>query len=111
MGLFRLPPKPKKSEKSERPFSYLADVLVVAACVLLLKEELVPHPASSHSLQRPRSSDVSLSILRPPSAHRESGQRQAEPGRAQRAQEDSPHCLLEAVAGYAALRVVFYLPS
>lgn len=32
--------------------SYLANVLVVAACILLLQEKLVPHPTSSHSFEQ-----------------------------------------------------------
>lgn len=45
--------------------SYLANVLVVAACVLLLQEKLVPHPTSSHSFEQLLSSECfrcSLSI-------------------------------------------------
>ena len=63
--------------------SYLANVLVVAARVLLLQEELVPHPAPSHSSEQLLSSDgclLSLSISRlcPPPAQRQSIQGRAQ---------------------------------
>lgn len=68
--------------------AYLANVLVVAACVLLLQEKLVPHPTSSHSLQQLLSSErfqCSLSI------QGQRVQRQAQAEKTQHGQWDSPH--------------------
>ena len=72
-------------EQTGRPrrASYLANVLVVAARVLLLQEELVPHPAPSHSSEQLLSSDgrllsPSVSRLSPPPAQRQSVQGRAQ---------------------------------
>lgn len=67
---------------------YLADVLVVAARVLLLQEKLVPHPTSPHSSERRLPPERSQ---RSPSTWTQSVQRQAQAQDAERGQQDSPH--------------------
>lgn len=68
--------------------SYLANVLVVAASVLLLQEKLVPHPTSSHSLKQLLSSERSQCSL---SVQWQSVQRQAQTENIEHGQQDSPH--------------------
>lgn len=76
--------------------SYLADVLVVATCILLLQEKLVPHPSSPDSFVQLLSPECCCSVLSvsfpcPLSIQWQSIQRQAQTENTEYGQKDSPH--------------------